>query len=49
MGKKGRIMEFSAVMYLLGIISLILAPFSAGISVVTAAAFFVIGYIMDNR
>ncbi len=33
-------------MYLLGIISLILAPFT-GISVVTAAAFFIIGYILQ--
>jgi hypothetical protein len=37
----------SGLLYILGLISLILAPFT-GITVVTAAAFFVIGYIMDR-
>ena len=41
-------MAFVGLMYLLGIISLILAPFT-GITVVTAAAFFLIGYIMDQK
>ena len=41
-------MAFVELMYLLGIISLILAPFT-GITVVTAAAFFLIGYIMDQK
>ena len=36
----------SAILYLLGIASLILAPFT-GITLVTAACFFVIGYILD--
>lgn len=36
----------SGLMYLLGFISLILAPFT-GITVVTAAAFFIIGAILD--
>lgn len=40
-------MSFSGLMYLLGIISLILAPFT-GITVVTAAAFFIIGWITDH-
>lgn len=35
------------IMYLLGFISLILAPFT-GVSVVTAAAFFIIGWILDR-
>jgi len=34
--------------YALGVISLILAPFSGGITVVTAAAFFVIGYVISR-
>jgi hypothetical protein len=38
-------MSFSGLMYLCGIVSLILAPFT-GITVVTAAAFFVIGWIV---
>lgn len=33
--------------YLAGIISLILVPFT-GVTLVTAAAFFVIGYIMEQ-
>jgi len=33
--------------YILGIISLILAPFT-GITVVAAAAFFIIGWITEN-
>jgi hypothetical protein len=41
-------MDFVGLMYLLGIISLILAPFT-GITVVTAAAFFLIGYIMESK
>ena len=36
-------------MYFLGFVSLILAPFSSGITVVTAAAFFVIGYVLSRR
>lgn len=36
-------------MYFLGFVSLLLAPFSSGITVVTAAAFFVIGYILSRR
>lgn len=36
-------------MYFLGVVSLILAPFSSGITVVTAAAFFVIGYVLSRR
>ncbi len=38
---------FSILMYVLGFICLILAPFT-GISVVGAAAFFVIGWVVDN-
>jgi hypothetical protein len=34
------------IMYVCGVISLVLAPFT-GITVVTAAAFFVIGYLID--
>lgn len=34
-------------MYILGFISLILAPFT-GITIVTAAAFFIIGYILSR-
>jgi hypothetical protein len=34
-------------MYILGLISLVLAPFT-GITIVTAAAFFIIGYIIDR-
>lgn len=34
-------------MYLLGFISLLLAPFT-GITIVGAAAFFVIGWIIDH-
>jgi len=37
----------AAFLYLLGFISLILAPFT-GVTVVTAAAFFIIGYIIDR-
>ncbi len=37
----------SAILYLLGFLSLIAAPFSGGITVLTAAAFFVIAYIID--
>jgi hypothetical protein len=37
----------AGIMYALGIFSLILAPFT-GITVVTAAAFFVIGYILSK-
>jgi len=37
----------SSLMYFLGVVSLILAPFT-GVTVVTAAAFFVIGYIFDR-
>lgn len=40
-------MSFTSVMYICGFISLILAPFT-GITVVTAAAFFVIGWIFDS-
>jgi len=40
-------MSFPGLMYLLGIISLILPPFT-GITVVTAAAFFIIGWITDH-
>jgi hypothetical protein len=36
----------SGIMYILGLISLILAPFT-GVTLVSAACFFVIGYIMD--
>ena len=35
-------------MYALGFISLILAPFT-GITVVTAAAFFLIGWVLDQQ
>ena len=38
----------SGIMYLLGIVSLILAPFT-GITVVTAAAFFCIGWVIDSH
>lgn len=38
---------FSDLMYLLGFISLILAPFT-GVTVVTAVCFFVIGRITDT-
>ena len=37
----------AGLMYLLGVISLILAPFT-GVTIVTAAAFFIIGYISDR-
>ena len=37
----------SGLMYLLGFVSLLLAPFT-GVTVVMAAAFFVIGYILDH-
>lgn len=40
-------MNFSGLMYILGLISLVLAPFT-GITVVTAAAFFLIGWIADQ-
>lgn len=33
-------------MYLLGLISLVLAPFT-GVTIVAAAAFFVIGYVTE--
>ena len=36
--------DFSSFMYTLGFISLILAPFT-GVTIVAAAAFFVIGYV----
>jgi hypothetical protein len=39
--------DIVSLFYLLGFISLILAPFT-GITVVSAAAFFVIGWIIDN-
>jgi len=39
--------NFTSVMYIFGFISLILAPFT-GITVVTAAAFFVIGWVFDS-
>jgi hypothetical protein len=35
------------IMYILGFISLILAPFT-GVTLVSAAAFFVIGYILEK-
>jgi len=38
---------FSELMYLLGFISLILAPFT-GVTLIGAAAFFVIGSITDT-
>lgn len=37
----------SGLMYLLGIISLILAPFT-GVTLFTAMAFFVIGYVFEH-
>jgi hypothetical protein len=37
----------NAVFYILGFISLILAPFT-GVTVVTAAAFFLIGWICEQ-
>ncbi|WP_286306717.1 hypothetical protein [Polynucleobacter sp. HIN5] len=40
-------MSLATLMYFCGIVSLILAPFT-GITVVTAAAFFVIGWIFDQ-
>lgn len=40
-------MSLPGLMYLLGLISLVLAPFT-GITVVTAAAFFIIGWILDQ-
>ena len=40
-------MSFSGVMYLLGIIGLIPVPFT-GITVVTASAYFIIGWTTDN-
>lgn len=40
-------MSLAGIMYILGIISLILAPFT-GVTVVTAAAFFIIGWILDH-
>jgi len=41
-------MTFSDVMYALGYISLFFAIFT-GVTVVTAAAFFIIGWVMSNR
>lgn len=41
-------MSFSDVMYALGYISLFFAIFT-GITVVTAAAFFVIGWVVSDR
>jgi len=41
-------MNFTSIMYICGFISLILAPFT-GITVVTAAAFFIIGWIFDSN
>lgn len=40
-------MSFSGLMYLCGIVCLILAPFT-GLTIVGAAAFFVIGWIIDH-
>ena len=37
----------AGIMFVLGFISLILAPFT-GVTVVTAAAFFLIAYILDK-
>jgi len=37
----------SAILYLLGFISLILAPFT-GVTLVTAACFFVIGFVLES-
>jgi len=37
----------SGILYLLGFISLILAPFT-GVTLVTAACFFIIGYIIGD-
>lgn len=37
----------AGIMYLCGFISLVLAPFT-GVTLVTAACFFVIGYILDR-
>jgi len=42
-----KVANMSALMYLLGFICLILAPFT-GITVVGAAAFFVIGWVIDH-
>jgi hypothetical protein len=41
-------MNFTSIMYICGFIGLILAPFT-GITVVTAAAFFIIGWIFDSN
>jgi hypothetical protein len=41
-------MSFTSIMYIFGFISLILTPFT-GITVVTAAAFFIIGWICDSN
>jgi len=41
-------MNFTKLMYVLGFISLVLAPFT-GITIVGAAAFFIIGYISEKR
>ena len=40
-------MSISDWFYLFGLISLVLAPFT-GVTVVTAAAFFVIGWILEE-
>jgi len=40
-------MTLKEIMFLLGFISLVLAPFT-GITVVSAAAFFVIGHILND-
>ena len=37
-----------ALMYLIGLGCLIAAPFTSSISVLTAAPFFIIGYIVDR-
>ena len=36
----------AGIMFFLGVVSLLLAPFSAGISIFTAAAFFFIWYLL---
>jgi hypothetical protein len=46
--KAAVLMNFTSIMYICGFISLILAPFT-GITVVTAAAFFIIGWIFDSN
>lgn len=44
---EGIILDMAGIFYLLGFISLVLAPFT-GVTVVTAAAFFIIGWICDG-